>query len=189
MNLTNDIRNQIRNKILNHRFKAEEEALTKKKRELGLRIYNMIFPKALRDQLDKVPKGYLTHTTSLLVSMHAGDNYTGWSHISVPLPQSLPIPVEMQYGNKIKGFEDRPLILELDNLYRDGQKQTKAKKDAETEIDALLASYTTRKKLLEGWPEAAPFVPDEPVMNKALVLASAALNDKLKLPVKKSRTK
>ena len=189
MNLTNDIRNQIRNKILNHRFKAEEEALAKKKCELGLRIYNMIYPKALRDTLSQVPEGYLVHATSLKVGMHKADNYKGWNNISAPLPHSLPIPVAIQYGSAIKGFESRPLVLELDTLYREEQKQTKAKVEAQNEIDAFLCSYTTRKKLLEGWPEAAFFVPDEPVKNKALVVAPATLNDKLKPPVKKSRTK
>ncbi|QUS39522.1 hypothetical protein RPMA_12270 [Tardiphaga alba] len=203
LRLTNDIREQISLAVLRHRFSAEVNELMALRAGLADDIYNDFYRKADRDKIDALPDGWLPKSTS--VSAKFGEHGSGYSQIEFTgrftgmLNKLRPQPhktinevarrvlIKHQHtcwkvyeaGHKLSIRHDklRDAVSDLESRVRVCEKQ----------IEQALNSVTTAAALVKAWPEVAPFVaaiiPEE---RKAVALPVAALNEALKLPVKKA---
>lgn len=155
--LTKDTRNQIRRKLLENRFEAEEAALRKQEDELPMFLYEASWTKKEAELRDSLPEGWLNEQHYFDVKLGA--------------------TIETFY---FKDQKDRRIRYKKDKSHYRGVigkfdadseefKRWKAIRDArdnivhrrrelEVQIDAVLSSATTADALIKKWPEIKDIV-------------------------------
>lgn len=203
LRLTNDIREQISLAVLRHRFSAEVGALMQQRAALADDIYNDVYRKADRDKMEALPEGWLP--TVLHASVQFGENGRSYQQIdfagsfSGTLYKLRPdpakkvdatarrVPSKHQYGCWKVYEASHKLAIRYDRVAAAVSDLGERIRVREKQIEQALNSVTTAAALVKAWPEVAPFVmaiiPEE---RKAVALPVAALNEALKLPVKKA---
>lgn len=177
--LTKSTRESIRNKILMHRFEAEEAALRKARIEAGDRVYEALYSKTHRDLMNAAPDGdYPKQDSTWVAQTHI--KWTGYK----PMPYC---DVHGSHNPKLSQTETNKAIW---NAYTDATWALKAfdlvKSEARRELDGVLAGFNTLKQLRDNWPEIADFIPPDPVKaENSLVKVKGVINDKYKLPPEK----
>ncbi|WP_398471525.1 Nmad5 family putative nucleotide modification protein [Tardiphaga sp.] len=203
LRLTNDIREQISIAVLRHRFSAEVGALMQQRAAFADDIYNDVYRKADREKIDALPDGWLPKSVS--VSAQFGETGRGYHQIEFTGRFSGMLNKLKPEGQKSlndmarrvlvkhqhscwKVYEaSHKLAIRHDKL-RDAVSDLESRvRVCEKQVEQALNSVTTAAALVKAWPEVAPFVaaiiPEE---RKAVALPVAALNEALKLPVKKA---
>lgn len=186
MNLTNDIRRAITDKIILHRFDADVKAAEAKIHRASLVVYNAVYSKKERDLMGQLPASFFQHSHTLKIKFPPADHHFGWRELSVVTAQALPVSKGHAHGWVVEGMEDHPAVRTLSAAYHEQSKLNQDMQAAKLEIAAVVSSVNTRKRLLEVWPESAPFLPEE-LPKQQLALLPATLNARLKLPVKRKR--
>jgi hypothetical protein len=204
LRLTNDIREQISLAVLRHRFSAEVGTLMQQRAVLADDIYNDVYRKADRDRMESLPDGWLP--TVLHASVQFGESGRSYQQIdfagsfSGTLYKLRPnqstkksetpsrrVPKKHEYGCWKVYEASHKLAIRFDKVAATVSDLEERIRVCEKQIEQALNSVTTAAALVKAWPEVAPFVmaiiPEE---RKAVALPVAALNDMLKLPVKKA---
>lgn len=160
MRLNKNIRASILRALLAHRFDKQEKQLKAEEAKLFLLIWEDIHSAADRALMEKAPEG--AFTTAQRYSLNFGGlaveirgleevrtfakwpNCTGWHHRAIKAysPQDDVYMAWAKWHNK---------TIDLN----------KAKEAARVKISSTLASFASTKRLVQEWPEVAPFLPKE----------------------------
>jgi len=148
MKLTNDIRTTIANNAIKESFKERDDALKKRHHDMGMKLYEILFPKDLRDKLKKIPDGWFGMDKCLKFNC-AGYNLTFLVDEEVPVPRS--------YGCAVLGAITGAEAEEAQALAKESEVMRNEAKAAHRALSTMLASITSTKQLEQAWPEGKPF--------------------------------
>lgn len=175
MRLTND----LRERLIRHRFEEPEGELEAREQRLADRLYNALYTNSERHRMMKLPNGWLKERLDIEVSMPG----RGW----VVLKFREPLRFQDQTGRCVLSLntEDHSeLIQDLHEYLEAKDMLSRTRQQARRDISAVLKSVHTDKRLLEVWPEVKPFlqeiVPLQPKSNLPAVPIQN-LNTMLKL--------
>lgn len=196
--LTNDLRDTIASDILRHRFNEQVDALIADRAALADAIYNDIYRKSDREKMEALPKGWLPEETNIGVQFGSSssryENVEFNGHFYGKLGAlrtkredervTRRVPHKHRSGCAKVYEETHKLALrhqELDARWS----AMKAEFDAASrQIMAALASVSTIKRLIEVWPEVAPFASKhEDAPRQLPSVPTEKLNEMLGLPV------
>jgi hypothetical protein len=174
--LTNDMRNTIIDRVLEHRFGKAKAELEARKKALAVEAYDTLFPKELQAKLAEIPKDWLNYGSYFRL------NVAGQSHdfeTDKPLWNNnykrFTIPREAPVCQKILTWAEDSVVWE--------QKRREAKEMAQ----AALARANTLPKLVAAWPEVEPFIYGLSATKANLpAVQTEKLNATLDLPVKET---
>lgn len=202
--LTNSIRRQIKNHLLEDRFGDEQERIKGMVAKIGPMAYEIAFPKKIRDLVNQLPPEWIRTQDDILVAVDGEREYYSFGPKDPSNPEDgqveLPYPVKERYSvldalsfNSRETYRGKARqLMELVVDSRNAQAALKKeRREAELKIDAVLESATTRKKLIEIWPEIEPTLDriwpnNEPVkVTKELAVNMSSLNESLGLPESK----
>lgn len=190
-------REQITRDVLKHRFGEAAQALVNDRAAFALAIYNDVYSVADRRKIKSLPGGWLCSENGITAQFGASSrdyedvpfNGAVYGSIAKMLPERL------EAVNKLMAYSHRngcAKVYEADHAFCETYQSLKSRKaDLEREVDAAerqtesaIASVTTFGRLVEIWPEIAPFAErydNEPAPLPAL--PTAKLNTLLRLPV------
>lgn len=197
--LTNDLRDTIASDILRHRFSEQVDALIADRAAFAEAVYCDIYRKADREKMEALPKGWLPECSKVGVQFGS----TGRSYETVSFDGSFYGPLgSMRTRVKDAPSSDRRMQNRhahgCAKVYDDQHKlsirhqeladrHSALKADFETakrQTMAALASVSTIKRLIEAWPEVAPFATKHEAAPRQLPsVPTEKLNEMLGLPV------
>lgn len=191
--LTTSIREAITKAALAHRFKDEVEALIDAKAEFAASVHEDLYKKSDRQKMDELPDGWLVNTQDIGVQFGMGFSriyFNGYTYGVLVKATSYKRDDRKRVLAKhssgcAKAYEATHKLsvkhIELDGRERDLRQAYEA---AERQIKAALGEVTTIKRLIETWPEIAPFAEKYEAEKPNLpALPTQQLNKILDLPV------
>jgi hypothetical protein len=195
--LTNEIREEITTAMLRHRFSTELSALVADRAEFALAVYSDLYKPADRKRIADLPDGWLPTDTA--IKYHAGTSYEttpfngrfyGSLNSSLPVTKDAAKSVSMPFASKhhrtcVATYEATHKLAirhaELQARFKDISDRHGT---AESQVKAALSRASTTGRLIELWPEVAPFCKSYEAAAPALpTIRTAALNAMLDLPV------
>lgn len=194
--LTNDIRSAIADAVMKHRYESVVRALIAEKAEFGTKVYEDLYSKSTRDKMNALPEGWLPTSDNIAVTFGATfervyfSGRTSGKIVSV-IPQATrtaSVPKRLlgkhERGCAMAYEATHKLSVEHANLEAK-ERDLKVEFDAaRKQVDAALSAVTTVKKLIEVWPEIAPFAAGfEDEKPQLPALPTADLNKLFELPV------
>jgi hypothetical protein len=150
-------RGKIRAAILDGRFKKADESHLADMQQLGRKVYYQAFSVSDRRKMRSLPDGWLPKVKEFGARLGTDDVFFEYAEDG-----AVPVPFEKydRYG--------APVILALppedalSQIWKGIQSRKRARDEEENnltrEINAVLYSATTAKKLVETWPEIASIV-------------------------------
>lgn len=150
--LTNWHKSQILNALDAHRVGPREEALRLKQEFFALRVYQDLYSEKVRAQMACMPPGFLPETESFKVSFGGKVTQLNLAH-------------PCRFADKHKRLvwfvypAPHPFSEEHMSLEGESEELDALCSCVRAQAKAALDSVTTVKKLLQLWPEVAPFVP------------------------------
>jgi len=185
LRLTTSLREEILARLLARAFSERETALDLKFQALALQVYTrVVVPMKGYSKVKALGSVWVGEKAEFYVQFGEGKNYT-----KLRLPKPMPFFADQirNWGLTLEKFESNDeLTLQYVRLRgeKDAVRQERVKISRETE--AVLASITTAKVLLETWPELGTLCKDLLVEKpKQEVLVPGALNKVFDLPVGK----
>lgn len=197
--LVNETRDKIAKAVIKHRFGAECDKMADLHAIHAVAIYEDVFSSHDRSIMDGLPQGWLPKDNDIYVNVgershrfpfsgefsrgsgtHNELRWNGSTRENVyrrftfaKLNQCVKVyEVGTRFGGKLQDF-----LHAADKLNADIH-------DAHVKLGATLADFYTVEKLLEAWPEVAPFIPAAQAPKPQVpALPTKALNDMFKLPV------
>jgi hypothetical protein len=181
--LTNEIRYDLRKKILNHGFLKSYGAILKEEQQLAKEVYDVQYPAAVQKHMQALPDKFLPTGTTITV-------YVGGQCIELRLKE----PHRFAYKWRDRYHQEDPFALVPGDQLADRclkwarakKKQSDEYQEAKLKTKKVLESVTTLKKLIEVWPEievfVMPFIKDKTKAVTALAVPIASLNRVLDLP-------
>ena len=153
--LTKVMRSKILYRLLDHRFKAEQEEMDKALTAFESSVYNDIYPEKIRKAMLALPDDYLRSGGNLTVGF-------GGEITQIRIPQTKPVSNgHCGYSRVVKSYEAKDeLTLEWRNISRRKADYRTKRDRATTAAKGVLENCRTIKQLLEAWPESLPFVQD-----------------------------
>ncbi len=178
--LTKQLREKMLSTVLDHAFldkqkKAKADLIT-----IGEKIYSDVYGPHI-DAMKSLPKGWLQKSSTVSIAI------AGQSH-SVELGESKLIGYD-QYGkwNKAKLYVGDELIaVEYLGLLEKSKDLTEERRQMQREVNAVLESVHTFKKLWEVWPECKSLLEKFEAKPTIAILPAVQvdrLNSALGLPV------
>ncbi len=204
MRLTNDLRDKIKDAVVDRAFATRKRDLDKREKALALEVYRCHVPESLEREIDKFAEKWreqiegtlfdgehahmIRHTKAVQVSVPAGWRSLFNHNYSHRLLMDHFHPWH-HTSDRIGVGKDHPMaedcaafMDELGQLRHDIKQRT-------AEVKTALASFTTVKALRAGWPEVMPIADPiiEAVIPKKAVPAIPRdkLNEALDLPPSK----
>lgn len=180
--LTVTLRDRIVENVLRHRFQKEEQAEKATHHELGIAVYNAMFPADVRSKMAALPLEFFPVTDRLTLRDYAESGHQVVTEVK--LPHHLPISNIMECSYYIDGYGHYPEVQALREALHLEEEAENLKEKVRFEVQNMVASVNTVKRLLEIWPEVEPFIPDMmPVSSGQLVVQTDKLNAMLGLPI------
>lgn len=175
--LTNALREEIQQKLINHKFTKPLGKLADRRQRFAHKIYNDVYSKAQRDLMEKCPKDWLNTSSSISIAFGGcsnvrhlafnGDQYRYSCHSEIRVKaerrESIEkiVPEGSSYHRCLKRYEHGSKFYdefhEIENAETDLHEQVHK---AMAQSKAALWSVNTLKQLLELWPEIESFVPE-----------------------------
>lgn len=150
--LTNEIRQQIITKLLNHGFSKQQAALEAEENALALDAYNDIYPSAIQELMQTLPTGFLTVSKSIYCKF-------GSEYANLAFEGSEGKCIADKHTGVAKVYAaDSNLALKYMELDFKGKSLRDERNQAKVTAYGILYSVHTVEKLLETWPECKPFV-------------------------------
>lgn len=196
--LTNDLRDTIATDILRHRFNEQVDALIADRAALADAVYNDIYRKADREKMEALPKGWLPEETNIGVQFGApGSRYESlefsgqfYGKLSALRAKREDERVTRRVPHKhrsgcVKVYEEAHKLAIRHQEIDARQSALMAEYDAASrQTKAALVSVSTIKRLIEVWPEVAPFAArHEDAPRQLPAVPTEKLNEMLGLPV------
>ncbi len=170
--LTNEIRNSISSAILNRLFNDRLSKLKDEEATLAEVVYADLYLDGVQKQMHALPKGFLPSDNTLKIK--SGDSYE-----FLKLKEHR-LMAQMHYHNWIVYDVDHPIAERLFHCVKDKESLGNERVESRAQINAVLQSVTTIKKLIEVWPEVQEFA--EPFETKTVCTA-------LSLPIQELNTR
>lgn len=149
--LTKDMRFRICHALMQRAYVDRNKELKLMEHELGMAVYNDIYPAKIQEQMKALPEDYFERSRTLKVAFN-GDWYE--LHVSEPVPRAYKhyrnysalqnYPAEHQFTEAYLKFK------KLRNAYDEDVSRLRE------ETRAILEGCTTVKKLIEAWPAVMP---------------------------------
>jgi len=188
--LTNDIRNQMARKLVNHRYTDEAKDIMRKSRDLFERAHAQFYTAALLKHMTEVRKVFsecFAMSTDMQVNAGGYKVRIGELEVSrwvyVPVEKNLPEKLIMaRYFTH--HLTDEKLIEEIKAVSDRKRSFDDVCQTAYNEAMSVLNTMASGKKLAEAWPEAMAVIGDLiPEDQRTLpVVQVSAINAKFKLP-------
>lgn len=194
--LTKDIREAIARSVMKHRYEATVKALVEEKAAFGMKVYEDLYSKANREKMNALPEGWLPSSDNVTVQFGASYDrvyFNGYTHgkiVSVVSSEDKRKECSLRlWGKHERGCAKvydatHPLAVARFNLDAKERDLKTQFDETRRQVDAALNAVTTIKKLIEVWPEIAPFAADfENEKPQLPALPTSKLNAILDLPV------
>lgn len=192
--LTKDIRERMARKLVNHRYKAEAEALVAKNQELFERAYAHCFDEPLIEAMKKIKKAFpnsMDTSHDMVVNaggfrVQIGGRFSSrWVTVSQPVVEERILCSSYRPHN----ITDPDLIQEIREYAQNHRTFDEKCCTAYNEAMSVLNTMTTGKKLAAAWPEAIPVIGDLiPAEQRTLpVVQVDEINTKFGLPPAKEQ--
>lgn len=196
--MTNSIREAIANAVMRHRYEAPVKALIAAKAEFAIKVYEDLYAKSTREKMNALPEGWLPSSDNVAVTFGASydrvyfNGYTSGKLASV-VPSDdnrrkavcLRMLGKHSSGGCAKVYEATHALSIAHSNLEAKERDLKAEFDAtRRQVEAAISSVSTVKRLIEIWPEVAPFAEKyEDEKPKLPSLPTEQLNKILDLPV------
>lgn len=173
MRLTNQIRREIRDALIERRFKEESESLKKDFCALGDDYYFSMFTAAQRTLLASCPANWFQEASEMQAKYQT-------RFCCIPFSETKMLPQFLCHNRE----ELPPLYAKRLAKLRERYAELDKKRDeASQQIIGVLKSVSTTETLLRTWPEIAAHVPSQvPPPTCALAIPLKQLNASLRLP-------
>lgn len=146
------MRINIRRELLKNRFGSEHKQIKENLGQLALEVYHQTLGDSARS-LAELPRDWFCHIREIRVKVGSS-----WETLHFPHGVELPVPYQKRDGC----FADISVRDPLGMRFREIESRKSVLKATEeqmcAEINAVLHSVTTVKRLLEEWPEIEPVV-------------------------------
>lgn len=175
--LTNDMRQTIRGRILDHAFKKREEALREDEAAYGKMIYELEYPEEIRKTMSLLPESFFYKLSDFQVCIDG-------MYLPIILKEAVFVG-ESHRGRW--GFVRLSSDCEIGraglDLLRRGQELSQERNSQKFKIRAVLDKVTTVNRLIKEWPEVEEFCKDFLVTKQTLpAVEFKKLNELLGLP-------
>jgi hypothetical protein len=188
--LTNDIRNQMARKLVNHRYTDEAKDIMRKSRDLFERAHAQFYSAALLKHMTEVRKVFPdSFHMSTEMQVNAGGYRVRIGELAIS--RWVHVPVEKNAPKKLivanyhtHHLTDEKMIEEIKTVSDRKRSFDDVCQTAYSEAMSVLNTMTSGKKLAEAWPEAMDVIGDLiPENQRTLpVVQVSAINAKFKLP-------
>ena len=174
--LTKDQKQTITNKVLNKTFTDRQAALDQAFMALGDSIYHALYGEQ-QQVLGKVPKNFLSLSTTLPVHFDGASGRWGYDHIPMSVERAVPSAVARNNQAAACYDQTEPFGIEHKRLCEIKDQLSKDRELLKKHLNGLFYSVNTRKQALAAWPECEPFLPaDVPVVKNLPALPTHDLN-------------
>jgi hypothetical protein len=175
MRLTEDIRHNIINAVLDHRFKADEETAEAAIQRTSMLLYNRLFPTV---DYSRVPDAFLRFDNEMEVYWK---QQTYQDKLELRLTDMMLVPHNGVFSVCVSGI---PEGVALRRAHDARDKIEKERNALRFKLRQILKPMHTTAQLKKSWPDIAAFVPSEPppVKQKALTVVPKQLSKELRLP-------
>lgn len=197
--LNAEVRYDIVNAAIKHAFAVKIEALRADHEALALAIYNACYPPAVQKRMNDLPKSWLPTRSILTIRVGSDDHqfmlsgsearYGGRGEFpDFHIKDAKDVYKRVPYGDHsgtIKVFDHNHEIAEpIAKFVQKRQVLYDELCAARNKTAATVNTFYTSEKLVEAWPEIAPFIPAnmKPTVQLPAV-PTADLNAMLGLPV------
>lgn len=192
--LTKDIRDAVSLAVLKHRFGPTVQTHNEAVAAFANEVYDDVYKKTVRAEMDNLPSGWLYEAEGVRAQFGTSFqriqfNGRGSGELSKFDSRKSDVKTrrvtEKHRGSCMKVYDaTHRLTLRFEAIHNAGNDLTKSIEEARRSVDAALASATTIKRLIETWPEIAPFARAFDCEKPQLpALPTAELNAILELPV------
>lgn len=172
--LTKSLKEEIIKGLLAHKYLKSVEALCEKQKDFAHKVYNDVYSKAQREQMNKLPNGWLPTKLYVRVQFGASCNYAQLTfagdkglydfrkYFYVKAPKNIELVIPYRDINSCsKRYENTDKLAEEYQTLKDEHDDLLNKvHEDERKAAGTIGSITTLKALLKAWPEIKPFVPD-----------------------------
>ncbi len=197
--LTNDIRNAIRQDLVEHRYGPVAKSIGDRLQEFAAKLYDKTYPPEQQELMASLPKGWLPEADHIRFayagqyhSVHFNGFSWGWSALGSLTKRGNPITrfVATEHDRNYNiSLRDEDLTREFGQIHNDMRKLEETFSIAQRDLQTALSAFSTIEKLIEAWPEVEPFAKDyitaPQKASKTLLPAVkiSSLNAMLDLPV------
>lgn len=191
--LTKQIREAITKAALTHRFRDEVNALIDAKADFGRAVYDDLYKKADRQKMAELPAGWLPENDGVGIQFGTSFSrvyFSGCVYGSIMRATDYKRSDNLRLLSKhasgcAKVYDAVHKLSATHEGLRSREGDLKAAYDgAERQMTAALNAVTTVKRLIETWPEIAPFAAKYETEAPYLpALPTSQLNRILDLPV------
>jgi hypothetical protein len=195
--LTNAIRDNMKFSMLEHRFATRAGTIADRRRKLAHDIYHDLVIKKFGKEFKKLPDHFFQMKSTIQIylggmnvdlKLNGAENSarnstilrcSGRDTVSLPMPYFL-----ASYGSANCAFDvDHEFTKEFEEINMIYEALVAEYSEAESVVVSILHKFHTVRRLLEAWPEAAAFVPEQSKEAPALpAVPVAKLNAMLDLP-------
>lgn len=161
MKLTNNLRDTIIAEVVEVTTSKTRDTLEKRSQALALQLYNHLYSKTLRDQMNKLPRGYMPEDRCLrfnLGGMNIQINTA--TPVRVPYAPEAPENALASHRNgcqRLGNIANEELQQKYLTLHADKQAHTENVQKVRAQTKALLYSLHTYPQLEKTWPEGKKF--------------------------------
>lgn len=190
--LTTAIREKIVADLLRHRFENDVVDYRDNMASLASAVYEDLYSESDRVLLDSMPEGWMPVEASIGVTfadsytrLYFGGYLTG-DMAAMSSYEAVYRPFAAKHrGGCVKTYEARhKLAIRAEKLSAQKDSLKEKISEAKRAANSALSSVATVKRLIEGWPEIAPFAAKYEGEKPALpALPTNILNNILDLPV------
>jgi len=195
--LTNWMREAIVKAVVQHRFAEPAMAIVARRAALAAKVYDDLYSAADQKKMAALPAGWLPEDDDLYAQFGVGGYerlaFSGAAYGSAGKVLAEPLTTSVRRfasihtrGRCVKSYDgSHPLAVEYEGINGD-QKELESQIDAATrQATAAVGSASTIKRLIDLWPEIAPFASEyEDAAKPSLpALPTDQLNALFKLPV------
>jgi len=177
--LTKEIRTDIHDGLMARKFEGRDESIEKMIQDLGLKVYNTVYPRDVRKKMASFPEGAFVNGKNIKVA------FGGERRCFKFEDYKLFFYEHANSWNEIEMFAGDHQLTAAHREIAKAEGQLKSEREAlSLQVTAALRSCNTIKQLTDAWPEVVPFLPPSKASPAGLpALPFSSLNKMLALPV------
>lgn len=184
--LNTDIKNDIKTKILKHRFEKEFQNLQKEYSEFSEKVYHDVYPEEIQQLMSTIPKSWLAYNGVIRVQFGGHFTYLSFSGQfqgnKYSIIQEEKLKLMPHYSGARKLYENNhKLSLEYSKLENKRKDLLNNFDKTSIIIQQTLNSFTSIEKLNKEWPESIEFTKDYRTKDKLPAIQIKTINEMLKL--------
>jgi len=188
--LSNHLRDQIVCGLLKHRFDKDQADNRAVGYALALEAYELFYDKKTRKRMSQLPKGWLPSAGGVLLHFTVdGKKVSGLRYdLSFGMNDKPIVVLEKDYSRfdgihiNLPNESHREFATRLHQYERRSQELSGSRASMQRQLQGMLRKFTSVKKLIEAWPEVAPFIPKDQAPTVNALIPIKELNEQLKLP-------